>query len=105
MAQILGNQQPQQPKLDWSQAQDFTCSHCGGEYFINAVMVKKFSKFVTGTSNDAVVPVDILLCGSCGKPVDELIPQQLRKKPQEQQEQTSQPEEESVQKSSLSLDI
>ena len=105
MAQILGNQQPQQPKLDWSQAQDFTCSHCGGEYFINAVMVKKFSKFVTGTSNDAVVPVDILLCGSCGKPVDELIPQQLRKKPQEQQEQPSETEETPVQKSSLSLDI
>lgn len=105
MAQILGNQQPQQPKLDWSQAQDFTCSHCGGEYFINAVMVKKFSKFVTGTSNDAVVPVDILLCGSCGKPVDELIPHQLRKKPQEQQEQSSETEETPVQKSSLSLDI
>ena len=108
MAQILGNQQPQQPKLDWSQAQDFTCSNCGGEYFINAVMVKKFSKFVTGTSNDAVVPVDILLCGSCGKPVDELIPHQLRKKPQEetQTEKSEEPtSEQKVEKSSLTLDL
>jgi transcription elongation factor Elf1 len=103
MAQILGNQQPQQPKLDWTQAQDFTCSHCGSEYFINAVMVKKFSKFVTGTQNDAVIPVDILLCGNCGKPVDELIPHQLRKKPEETQ--TEKTEETPVEKSSLSLDI
>jgi NADH:ubiquinone oxidoreductase subunit B-like Fe-S oxidoreductase len=111
MAQILGNQQPQQPSLDWSQAQDFTCSHCGGEYFINAVMVKKFSKFVTGTTNDAVVPVDILLCGSCGKPVDELIPHQLRKKPEQPQTtnseetQSTKAEETTIEKSSLSFDI
>ncbi len=79
MAQILGNQQPPQPRLDWSQAQDFTCSHCGGEYFISAVVIKKFSKLVTGTPKDAVIPVDILMCGNCGKPVDELIPAEIRK--------------------------
>jgi hypothetical protein len=66
-------------------------------------MVKKFSKFVTGTQNDAVIPVDILLCGNCGKPVDELIPHQLRKKPEETQ--TEKTEETPVEKSSLSLDI
>ncbi len=82
MAQILGNQQSQpQFSLDWSQAQDFNCSNCGGEYFINAVTVKKFSKLVTGTPKDAIIPVDILLCGNCGKVVEELIPTELRKKP------------------------
>lgn len=83
MAQILGNQQPPQPpKIDWSQAQDFNCSHCGGEYFISAAIIKRFSKLVTGTTKDAVIPVDILICGNCGKPVDELIPMEVRKKPQ-----------------------
>lgn len=85
MAQILGNQPPQ-PRLDWSQAQDFTCSHCGSEYFINAVMIKKFSKLVTGTPKDAVIPVDILMCGNCGKPVDELIPAEIRKNKQTSEE-------------------
>jgi hypothetical protein len=85
MAQILGNQPPQ-PRLDWSQAQDFTCSHCGSEYFINAVMIKKFSKLVTGTPKDAVIPVDILMCGNCGKPVDELIPAEIRKNKQTTEE-------------------
>lgn len=104
MAQILGNQQPpQQPRLDWSQAQDFNCSNCGGEYFISAVVVKKFSKLVTGTPKDAVIPVDILLCGNCGKPVDELIPAEIRKtKPATEEQTPSQPEEP---KSSLTLEL
>lgn len=104
MAQILGNQpQPQQPRLDWSQAQDFNCSHCGGEYFINAVMIKKFSKIVTGTTKDAVIPVDILMCGNCGKPVEELIPAEIRKASQTKQDSQTPPPE--SQQSSLTLDL
>jgi len=77
MAQILGNQQP--PKIDWSKAQDYNCSNCGGEYFISATIIKKFSRFVTGTTKDAIIPVDILICANCGKPVDELIPVEIKK--------------------------
>lgn len=101
MAQILGNQPPQ-PRLDWSQAQDFTCSHCGSEYFINAVMIKKFSKLVTGTPKDAVIPVDILMCGNCGKPVDELIPAEIRKNKQTTEENKSAPQNN---ESSLTLEL
>lgn len=101
MAQILGNQPPQ-PRLDWSQAQDFTCSHCGSEYFINAVMIKKFSKLVTGTSKDAVVPVDILMCGNCGKPVDELIPAEIRKNKEVKEEDKTPPTQS---ESSLTLEL
>ncbi len=101
MAQILGNQPPQ-PRLDWSQAQDFTCSHCGSEYFINAVMIKKFSKLVTGTPKDAVIPVDILMCGNCGKPVDELIPAEIRKNKQTTEENKPAPQNN---ESSLTLEL
>ena len=102
MAQILGNQ-PQQPRLDWSQAQDFNCSHCGGEYFIPAVIIKKFSKLVTGTAKDAVIPADILLCGNCGKPVDELIPAEIRKAKQDKEEVKTPPPQEN--QSNLTLEL
>jgi transcription elongation factor Elf1 len=77
MAKVLGNQQ--QPKIDLSQAKDMNCIHCNNQYFIQAVMVKKISRFVTGTTNDAVLPVDVLLCGNCGKPFEELLPKEFRK--------------------------
>lgn len=78
MAKVLGNQQAQ-PKIDLSQAKDMNCIHCNNQYFIQAVMVKKISRFVTGTANDAVLPVDVLLCGNCGKPFEELLPKEFRK--------------------------
>jgi hypothetical protein len=78
MAQVLGNQQ-QAPKIDVSQAKDMNCSNCNNPYFIQAVMVKKISRFVTGTTNDAVLPIDVFLCGNCGQPLDELLPKEFRK--------------------------
>lgn len=81
MAKVLGNQQAQ-PKIDLSQAKDMNCIHCNNPYFIQAVMVKKISRFVTGTANDAVLPVDVLLCGNCGKPFEELLPKEFRKNQQ-----------------------
>jgi hypothetical protein len=87
MAKIVGNGLPTQgagaqPKIDLSQAKDMNCIHCDNPYFIQAVMVKKISRFVTGTPNDAVLPVDVLLCGNCGQPLEDLLPKEFRKTPQ-----------------------
>jgi hypothetical protein len=107
MAQILGNQPgvPQQPRVDLSQAQDMNCPHCNYPYFIQAVMMKKISRFVANTAKDAVLPVDVLLCGNCGKPMDELLPAELRRQaPQQSETETpATPEEPVVTKSSLEI--
>ena len=99
MAKVLGNQQ-QQPKIDLSQAKDMNCIHCNNQYFIQAVMVKKISRFVTGTTNDAVLPVDVLLCGNCGKPFEELLPKEFRKYTQPEN-----PETEKQNNSQISHDL
>ena len=106
MAQILGNQPgvPQQPRVDLSQAQDMNCPHCNYPYFIQAVMMKKISRFVANTAKDAVLPVDVLLCGNCGKPLDELLPAELRRQaPQQPETEQPQTEEPVVTKSSLEI--
>jgi DNA-directed RNA polymerase subunit RPC12/RpoP len=106
MAQILGNQPgvPQQPRVDLSQAQDMNCPHCNYPYFIQAVMMKKISRFVANTAKDAVLPVDVLLCGNCGKPLDELLPAELRRQaPQQPETEQTQTEEPVVTKSSLEI--
>ena len=91
MAQVLGNQQAQ-PKIDVSQAKDMNCSKCNNPYFIQAVMVKKISRFVTGTTNDAILPIDVFLCGNCGQPMEELLPKEFRKtQPEQTSEETAKP--------------
>ena len=93
MAQVLGNQQAQ-PKIDLSQAKDMNCSKCNNQYFIQAVMVKKISRFVTGTTNDAILPIDVFLCGNCGQPMEELLPKEFRKnssQPMPEEEQVTTP--------------
>lgn len=102
MAQILGNQQAPQPKVDLSQAQDMNCPDCNYPYFIQAVMVKKISRFVANTSKDAVLPVDVLLCGNCGKALDELLPAELRRKTPQQTD-SSKDSEPVITKSSLEI--
>lgn len=106
MAQILGNQPgvPQQPRVDLSQAQDMNCPHCNYPYFIQAVMMKKISRFVANTAKDAVLPVDVLLCGNCGKPMDELLPAELRRQtPTQTEGEQPKAEEPIVTKSSLEI--
>ena len=72
MAQILGggNTPPQQPKIDLSKAKEMKCQECGGTVFIPGTKFLKISKMVTGTPNDAIIPVELYLCGDCGESFD-----------------------------------
>jgi hypothetical protein len=47
--------------------------------------------------------VDVLLCGNCGKPMDELLPAELRRQSAPQTETPTTPEEPVVTKSSLEI--
>ena len=83
MAQtIIGgaNSQPNKPQIDFSKATEMECQDCKGTVFIPANKFLKVSKIVTGTPNDAIIPVELYLCGDCGEIVEELLPEQLKKK-------------------------
>ena len=38
----------------------------------------KVSKIVTGTPQDAIIPVELYLCGDCGEINQELLPKELQ---------------------------
>ena len=80
MAQILGgaNSQPNKPQIDFSKATEMECQECKGTVFIPANKFLKVSKIVTGTPNDAIVPVELYLCGDCGEINQELLPKELQ---------------------------
>ena len=68
MAKIVGmnggQQPPQQPKIDLKDAKEMTCQNCGGSVFIPA--------------KDAIIPVELYLCGDCGEICKELLPDELK---------------------------
>ena len=83
MAKIIGMNDggglpPQQPKIDLSKATELKWQNCGGTVFIPGTKFLKVSKIVTGTSNDAIIPVELYLCGDCGEICEELLPNELK---------------------------
>ena len=86
MAKIIGMNNggntppPQQPKIDLSKAKELKCQECGGTVFIPATKFLKVSKIVTGTPQDAIIPVELYLCGDCGEICEELLPKELQNK-------------------------
>jgi hypothetical protein len=73
MANILGNQ----PKIDLSVSKPIVCAHCGYDVFLSGTKLRKVSKLAAGTDQDVVIPFDVMLCGSCGEVLEEMLPQQI----------------------------
>ena len=55
-----------------------TCDECGGETFQEVVLLRKASRFVTGTPQDALIPIPAFACTKCGHVNEDLLPPQLR---------------------------
>jgi hypothetical protein len=51
---------------------------CGNNVFMPGVRFKKLSKIMTGQPQDTIIPIEMYLCTQCGKPLQELLPTELR---------------------------
>ncbi len=54
------------------------CDTCENETFQEVVLLRKASRFVTGTSQDALIPIPAFACTKCGHVNEDLLPPQLR---------------------------
>lgn len=77
--------QQQQPGLniDLKNTQSVT-NEDGGILFQQGVILRKVSKFVAGTNEDALIPIPVFFDPSTGKVVMESVPQDLREELQDQ---------------------
>jgi hypothetical protein len=73
--------QQQQPKLNISldKTQPMVCEKCENEVFVEGVMLRKASKFLTGTTQDAVVPIPVFTCSKCGHVNNDFLPKELQR--------------------------
>lgn len=70
----------QQPQLNLSldKTTEVICEHCGNNTFKQSLMLRTASKFVTGTPEDAIVPIPVFACDKCGHINEKFIPKELR---------------------------
>lgn len=70
-------QQPIQQQISLDQSTGIICE-CGGIFFRQAILLRKFSKLLVGSPTDQFVPVAVFLCDSCGKPTKDLFPEGMQ---------------------------
>jgi uncharacterized Zn finger protein len=71
----------QQLNISLDKTTGVSCDKCQNETFIEAVLLRKASKFLTGTHQDALIPINIFACSACGTVNEEFLPIQLKTKP------------------------
>jgi hypothetical protein len=76
----MQEQQSQLPvNFNMNDARDMECT-CGSNMFIPGYRFKKVSRLLTGGAKDTVLPIELYLCTQCGKPLDDLLPDELKSK-------------------------
>jgi len=58
---------------------ELVCDECGNLAFQEVVLLRKASRFITGTAQDAMIPIPVFACSKCGHVNEEFLPMQLRK--------------------------
>jgi|688.fasta_scaffold1067844_2 uncharacterized Zn finger protein len=70
----------EQPRLNISldKTAEITCDECGHNVFQEGLMLRKASKFLTGTPQDALIPLPVFSCSKCGHVNTEFLPEPLK---------------------------
>ena len=55
-----------QGKLDFNSTSEITCDECGSSYFVEAYIIRKASKLLTGADQDQIIPIPTMRCADCG---------------------------------------
>jgi uncharacterized Zn finger protein len=70
--------QQQQLNITLDKTSPVVCDACQNEAFQEVVLLRKASRFVTGTAQDALIPIPAFACTKCGHINEDLLPPQLR---------------------------
>jgi uncharacterized Zn finger protein len=72
----------EQPRLNISldKTAEIVCDECSHNVFQEGLMLRKASKFLTGTPVDSLIPLPVFACSSCGHVNEEFLPEPLKTK-------------------------
>lgn len=56
------------------------CSNCGGKYFKQSILIRRWSKLLLGSPQDHLDFIPAFRCDDCGEVVSDLLPEGLDSK-------------------------
>jgi DNA-directed RNA polymerase subunit RPC12/RpoP len=68
-----------QMNFSLADTRNVTCE-CGNGIFMDGYRFQKASRILTGGVKDAIIPIPLYLCTQCSKPLQELLPEELKEK-------------------------
>jgi DNA-directed RNA polymerase subunit RPC12/RpoP len=60
-----GSQAQPQLNVNLAEAPYIECEECQGKVFEEKMMIKKVSKFMTGSDQDSIIPIPVIACVKC----------------------------------------
>tara|TARA_Y100000593_G_scaffold54640_1_gene102158 strand:- start:85 stop:348 length:264 start_codon:yes stop_codon:yes gene_type:complete len=63
----MSNNPQQMMNVDISQTTEIFCGKCKNPIFVKALRLRKLSALMSPNGQEAVIPMETLVCGSCGK--------------------------------------
>ena len=69
--------QQSQQNIDINKTTPIKCEECDSQYFTEVIMLRKASRIMLATSQDQVVPINVIRCADCGHVNKEFKPQIL----------------------------
>ena len=72
--------------ISLDKTKEVVCEKCGNNVFIEGMLLRKASRLLTGTSQDALIPITVFACNKCGNVNDEFLPFQLKQQSSEIEE-------------------
>ena len=70
--------QEQTIRINIKDTTSVVCDECQNEVFIPAFILRKTSKFLTGSPMDTLHPFQILACSKCGHVNEDMLPEELQ---------------------------
>ena len=74
------NMEQQQLNISLDKTTAVVCEKCDSSSFVEGTLLRKASRFVTGTAQDALIPIPVFVCSKCGHVNEEFLPMQLKTK-------------------------
>ena len=78
---MIDNINPNKPQVQITinNTTEIVCE-CGNNIFQEATLLRRASRILTGGPKDTIIPIPVPYCVKCFSPLDELLPEELRKK-------------------------
>lgn len=68
----------QQPQFPLEQTSGILCEECNHPFFKASVILRKVSRFLTGTDKDAIIPIQVFACAKCNHVNKEFLPEPVK---------------------------